>query len=100
MDGINGLTYLDSLTGAPVPEDNLVFAMIMAAPLSALSDFKYRVKLVPGSTKKGKASKSAQSAFLASKRCTRIEKDLIKALKDNELAGNLPGKVRITGLKV
>ena len=30
-----------------------------------------------------KASKSAQSAFLASKRCTRIEKDLIKALKDN-----------------
>ena len=48
------MTYLDALTGAPLPEDVLIFAIPVCAPYSAMSAFKYRVKLVPGTGKRGK----------------------------------------------
>ncbi len=46
------LTELDSLTGRPLPTDLLRFAVPVCAPYAAMSDYKYKVKLVPGTSKR------------------------------------------------
>lgn len=58
------LSYLDSLTGQPHPLDTLLHAVPVCAPWTALSKYKYKVKLVPGALKKGKAAKSCLNGFL------------------------------------
>jgi predicted ribosome quality control (RQC) complex YloA/Tae2 family protein len=68
--------FFDAFTGSPRPHDLLLFALPMCAPYAALAKHKYKVKLVPGSTKKGKAAKTAMDYFLAS--TLREEKDLQK----------------------
>ncbi|KAJ3054664.1 hypothetical protein HK097_001144, partial [Rhizophlyctis rosea] len=64
-DQVANMSYLDSLTGQPHALDSLQHAVPVCAPWAALQKYKYKVKLVPGSLKKGKAAKSALSAFLA-----------------------------------
>jgi hypothetical protein len=50
--GIN----LSSLTGKPLQNDILLFALPYCAPYDAMKDFKYRAKILPGgSQKKGKS---------------------------------------------
>ena len=51
------LRELDSLTGCPTPEDVLLYALPMAAPYVALQGYKLRVKITPGSQRKGKAAR-------------------------------------------
>lgn len=48
------LTEIDSLTGNPLSDDVLLFAIAMCAPYSAFTNYKYKVKLTPGGMKKGK----------------------------------------------
>ncbi|KAH9509091.1 hypothetical protein Btru_048998 [Bulinus truncatus] len=45
---------LDSLTGIPHPEDELLYAVGVCAPYNSLTNYKFKVKLLPGSTKRGK----------------------------------------------
>lgn len=52
-------TTLDYLTGNPLLSDNLQNAIIVGGPWQSLQKFKYKVKLIPGSTKRGKAATSA-----------------------------------------
>jgi NFACT protein C-terminal domain len=54
------------------------------------------VKLTPGSGKRGRAAKIALQMFLKEKGCTPREKDLLKAVKDETLARNIPGKVKLS----
>ncbi|ERF77035.1 hypothetical protein EPUS_07941 [Endocarpon pusillum Z07020] len=49
------LANLDSLVGNPMPDDEILAALPIAAPWSALARYKYKVKLQPGALKKGKA---------------------------------------------
>lgn len=51
------LGLLDSFVGTPLPGDGIVAAIPVCAPWMALGRYKYRVKLQPGSVKKGKAVK-------------------------------------------
>jgi len=87
---------LDSLTGIPVLEDELLFAVPVVAPYSTFSNFKYKVKLIPGTGKRGKACKTAIAMFLADKNTNQREKDLLKSVKDQDPARNLPGKVKLS----
>ncbi|KAH9318701.1 hypothetical protein KI387_020470, partial [Taxus chinensis] len=48
------LTELDTLTGNPLPNDILLYAVPVCAPYNALQSYKYRVKITPGTAKKGK----------------------------------------------
>ncbi|KAM9294302.1 ribosome quality control complex subunit NEMF [Gastrophryne carolinensis] len=45
---------LDSLTAQPHAEDILLFSVPVCAPYTALTNYKYKVKLTPGTQKKGK----------------------------------------------
>uniref|UniRef100_A0A1I7U324 NFACT-R_1 domain-containing protein n=1 Tax=Caenorhabditis tropicalis TaxID=1561998 RepID=A0A1I7U324_9PELO len=89
------ITLLSSLTAQPLDEDTLLFAVPVVAPYSALSTYKYRVKITPGIGKRGKATKSAIELFTRQK--TDRQAALIKSLlSDDSASRNLPTKVRIS----
>lgn len=48
------LNDLDYLTGNPLPDDILLYAVPVCGPYNALQTYKYRVKITPGTAKKGK----------------------------------------------
>ncbi|XP_077394713.1 ribosome quality control complex subunit NEMF [Festucalex cinctus] len=87
---------LTSLTGQPHPEDVLMFAVPVCAPYSALSNYKHKVKLTPGSQKKGKAARTALMSFMKAKDTSVREKDLLRSVKDADLSRNMPGKVKVS----
>lgn len=93
--GIN----LASLTGKPVAEDILLYAIPICAPYDTLRDYKYKVKVLPGGGKKGQGKdnsvnfgvltflgvKTALHIFMSNPDMTPREKDLIKAIPDEEM---------------
>ncbi|XP_057671845.1 ribosome quality control complex subunit NEMF homolog [Diorhabda carinulata] len=94
------IDMIDALTGYPVTEDELLFAVPVIAPYNTLSNYKFKVKLTPGTAKRGKAAKTAVAIFLKDRTITSREKDLLKAVKDEQLARNLPGKVKLSAPKL
>ncbi|GME41190.1 Ribosome quality control complex subunit 2 [Neofusicoccum parvum] len=101
---------IDAFTGRPLPGDELVAAIPVCAPWSALAAYKYKVKLQPGATKKGKAVKEIlgrwDAAFKEPRAFDRESRDveriwpreaeLVKAWKETEVYGVVPvGKVRV-----
>lgn len=50
------LNDVDYLTGNPLANDVLLYAVPMCGPYNALQSYKYRVKIIPGSLKKGKGT--------------------------------------------
>ena len=70
-----------------------LFSVPVVAPYSTVLQYKFKVKLTPGTGKRGKACKTALAMFLADKATAQREKDLLKSVKDQDLARNLPGKV-------
>ncbi|KAK4337273.1 hypothetical protein RND71_043271 [Anisodus tanguticus] len=90
------LKIVNSLTGAPLPQDILLYAIPVVAPYSALQNVK-KAKLVPDSKiKRGRCAKAVIEYFLRDKTISAREKDLIKAIqKDQDLARNLPNKVKL-----
>jgi len=89
-------TVLGTLTGCPVEEDELLFAVPVIGPYASMQNYKYRIKLIPGSTKRGKAARNALDYFLRDKNSKSREKDLLKSVKDQDLARNFPGKVKLS----
>lgn len=53
--GDSSLQALDGLVGTPLPGDEIVEVVPVCAPWSAMGRIKYKAKLQPGGTKKGKA---------------------------------------------
>ncbi|KAF2083747.1 hypothetical protein K490DRAFT_76323 [Saccharata proteae CBS 121410] len=95
---------LDSFVGRPLPGDNLVAAIPVCAPWSALAAYKYKVKLQPGAAKKGKAVKEIlarwEQAFKNPKWTDKGERDveriwpseveLVRQWKEAEVFGVVP----------
>ncbi|KAI1801754.1 hypothetical protein F4811DRAFT_440960 [Daldinia bambusicola] len=104
------LTPLDALVGAPLPGDEILEAIPVCAPYSALGRCKYKVKMQPGAQKKGKAVKEILDAWKAASTKKGVvdeksedkekmwprEVELFKALKPEEVVNIVPvGKVRV-----
>ncbi|XP_025423052.1 nuclear export mediator factor NEMF homolog [Sipha flava] len=87
---------LDSLTGIPYAEDELLFAVPVVAPYTALTNYKYKLKLTPGNTKRGKASKTCLNLFLKDKTATTREKNLMKSVNLQDIARNIPNGVKLS----
>ncbi|XP_058084254.1 uncharacterized protein LOC131231908 [Magnolia sinica] len=90
------LNDVDYLTGNPLPNDILLYAVPVCGPYSALQTYKYRVKITPGTVKRGKAAKTALNLFSHMPEATNREKELMKACTDPELVAAIIGNVRIT----
>ena len=54
---------LQAYTACPKPGHSLIHALPFCAPASAMQHFTYRVKLMPGTTKRGRAVKTALALF-------------------------------------
>jgi len=89
---------LKTLTGSPLENDELLYAVPVVAPYATLQNYKFRIKMTPGTAKRGKAAKTALESFIRDKEATSREKDLIKAVKDQDLARNFPGKVKLSNV--
>ncbi|KAG0482584.1 hypothetical protein HPP92_010668 [Vanilla planifolia] len=90
------LNELDYLTGNPVPNDVLLYAVPVCGPYNALQTYKYRVKITPGTAKKGKAARSAMNLFHHMPEVTNREKELMKACTDAELIAAIIGNAKVT----
>ena len=89
--------YFFRLLGVPASEDSLLFAVPIVAPYNTMVNYRYKVKITPGSAKRGKAAKTALSIFLSDKFGTsQRDKDLLKSVKDQDTARNLPGKIKVS----
>lgn len=84
---------LKMFISAPKPGDVISDAVPMCAPWSALARYKYKVKLMPGTTKKGKAARSAISGFLAAPIDERGEDSEKMSPREKELLGSLKGEI-------
>ncbi|KAJ5750563.1 hypothetical protein N7533_007591 [Penicillium manginii] len=111
------LSWLPALIGTPTPEDELLGALPVCAPWAALTRYKYKVKLQPGTVKKGKAVKEIHHRWVSETTVGKVKKDhaedagvpravaeelrakegeLIKGWKESEIINTMVvGKVRI-----
>ncbi|KAF2436240.1 hypothetical protein EJ08DRAFT_624877 [Tothia fuscella] len=104
------LLGLDQFIGRPLPGDELIAAIPICAPWSALGKYKYKTKLQPGSMKKGKAvneilfkwtTAGANPKFVDktsqdSERIWPREMELLRGVKGTEVNGVVPvTKVRV-----
>ncbi|KAK7974082.1 hypothetical protein PG989_015930 [Apiospora arundinis] len=110
-DEADKVTSLDSLVGIPLPGDEILEVIPVCGPYGAIGpSLKYKVKLQPGSQKKGKAIKevleawksvSAKKGVLDDKsqdkeRMWPREVELMKTIKPEEAVNCIPaGKVRV-----
>ena len=72
---------VENLVGCPMEGDVLLACIPVSAPWLALQKFKYKIKVMPGSLKRGKACQQAQNAFsvMAKKRfSSEIESELME----------------------
>lgn len=90
------LNDVDYLTGNPLANDILLYAVPVCGPYNAVQSYKYRVKIIPGPVKKGKAAKTAMNLFSHMSEATNREKELMKACTDPELVASIVGNVKIT----
>ncbi|OHT00563.1 hypothetical protein TRFO_07888 [Tritrichomonas foetus] len=86
---------INALTGCPKNDDEFYAAYTMVAPLSALNSFKFKIKFVPGDTKKGKAWPIMMNYFTNMKGIPQTETALIKLLPQNEVINQLPFNLRL-----
>lgn len=104
------LLNLDAFTGRPLPGDTILSAIPVAAPWAALASYKYKAKIQPGSTKRGKAVKEIMSIWdnagkdpkILDKHSADVERiwpkeiELIRGWKEPEVVSVLPvAKVRV-----
>uniref|UniRef100_A0A8B9RKA2 Ribosome quality control complex subunit NEMF n=1 Tax=Astyanax mexicanus TaxID=7994 RepID=A0A8B9RKA2_ASTMX len=64
--------------------------------LTHLQSNRHKVKLTPGTQKKGKAARTAVFSFMRAKETSVREKDLLRSVKDTDLSRNMPGKMKVS----
>eukprot|EP01064_Diplonema_japonicum_P035856 TRINITY_DN7880_c0_g4_i1.p1 TRINITY_DN7880_c0_g4~~TRINITY_DN7880_c0_g4_i1.p1 ORF type:complete len:1058 (+),score=267.93 TRINITY_DN7880_c0_g4_i1:169-3342(+) len=89
------LDLLDTLTGIPLEDDLLLHPLLMVGPVEAVENFKYRVNILPGKDKKGKAANQLLHHFSQSIVATEQERTLIKHMDMQDCINLLPSNLRI-----
>jgi len=67
------------------PTDTILNVVPMCAPMMTVMPCKYKIRLVPGKLKKGKAAKAAVHQLLGWSQCQGAEREFVKGLADEEL---------------
>jgi predicted ribosome quality control (RQC) complex YloA/Tae2 family protein len=87
---------IEALVGVPVEDDALLFALVCCAPWVVANKLKFKRKLVPGASKRGKAVKDCINSFVANEAtASQRELALIKALDPAEMAGVMMGNASL-----
>lgn len=102
--GAESFDAVEEMVGTPLPGDEILEAVPVCAPWAALGKTKYKVKLQPGSIKRGKAVKEILERWkMESERKGVVdprgedndkmwprEVELVKALRSEEVVGVVP----------
>lgn len=118
-DEVQELNDLNAFVGAPLPGDEILDALVVCGPWDAIGGrCRWRVKLQPGTVKKGKAVREilgtwtkviadrekkkrpgageGDEMMAEEEKVRRREAELIRALREVEIVGVVPvGKVRV-----
>lgn len=100
------MAQLDAFVGTPLPGDEILEAIPVCAPWTAMAKYKYKVKLQPGQQKKGKAireiltvwnkaggeKKNVDTSAQDKEMIWPREAELVKGLKEVEVVGIVPVK--------
>ncbi|CAN8074278.1 unnamed protein product [Agarophyton chilense] len=90
---------LETLTAIPRAEDAIRYALPVCAPYSAISNYRYRVKLMPGTSRRGKGYRAAVAVMLkeAEKDLSRFkqERDAMRLTPESEGIHMMLGNVKI-----
>ena len=89
------ISELDKLTGLPHRKDTLLFCVPMLAPYSTIQAYKYKVKITPGTQKRGRVQKTIKDLFMKNAKDSKLETQFIKSVTDQEMTMAL-----INGCKV
>jgi NFACT protein C-terminal domain/NFACT protein RNA binding domain len=98
-DAVDDTLDLKKLTGKPLPEDLLLYAVPVLAPYQTVSQYRYRVKLTPGSMKRGKAAKQCLEMLTKGDKSPGASeqfKGLIKKVIDNDWVQTIISDVKIS----
>ncbi|CEM39049.1 unnamed protein product [Vitrella brassicaformis CCMP3155] len=88
------LSEIDALTGCPLEQDTVLFAIPMVAPFSAIQTYTYKAKLTPGTGKRGKAGQQAIKVFINTTE-HKAHEELMRAIQASELAQAMIGNVKV-----
>ena len=78
------LGLVDTLTATPFDDDRLQFALVVCAPYSALTPYKFKAKLLPGTQKKGKVCAAALNLWMKQSGVREVEKDMLRGMREEE----------------
>lgn len=93
---MSNVSLLDELTGKPLEDDVLSCAIPMCGPYAAVKDYKFKVKLIPGNSKTGRAVQTTINVLKNTNGITAQEKDLISSMNDAEAMLQMMGGVTIS----
>jgi len=100
---VDDTAEMNKLTGSPVPNDVLLYALPICAPYHTLRNYMYRVKLTPGNQRRGKASKQCLEMFYRTdsrkgdRKVSNLH-EMIKAVSVNDWSQTICGDVKISGV--
>ncbi|KXS09301.1 DUF814-domain-containing protein [Gonapodya prolifera JEL478] len=90
------VALIDQLTGTPSGTDDLIYAIPVCGPWNALQRYKYKVKLVPGAVKRGKAARSAVSQFQKDAQSeSPQEKEIVRIVQEMDAINAMLPKVKM-----
>ena len=92
---------IDKLTGVPHRKDVLMFSIPMLAPYATIMNFKYKVKLTPGTQKRGRVQKNIKDLFMKTAKESKVETQHLKSIPDTDMTMSLINncKVAAAGLQ-
>ena len=99
-DAIDDTVEISKLTGKPHVDDLLLHAIPVCGPYQSLSQYTYRVKLTPGSMKRGKSSKQCLDILLKTPNTanagTEKHIELMKKVAENDWVQTICADVKIS----
>lgn len=91
---------LRNMTPNPKSDDHILEILPVGAPFTTLKNYKYRVKMLTGNTKRGKAFKNSIEIFLTVSGITPYQRELIKKITEVQIIHQVMGdcKLQAAGL--
>jgi len=87
---------IDYFTATPKDDQQYLHALPVCFPTSAFAQARFRIKLIPGNVKKGKAVKAAVALLTGTGACpTGHLRDLMRAVPEMEMINVMPAKVAL-----
>ena len=96
MPESSDISELDKLTGLPNRKDTSLFGIPMLAPYSTIQAYKYKVKLTPGTQKRGRVQKTIKDLFMKNAKDSKLETQFIKSISDQEMTMALINGCKVT----